>query len=61
MVYKYTKEDNSWTVGNQIHFPDGVSINKDNQIERDGWSFHSEPPIEYLEWLEEQEKIDEEI
>jgi hypothetical protein len=51
MFYKYNDENNTWSRGNAIHFPDGTLLSKDNKIEKDGWFYSEEEPIEYIEWL----------
>lgn len=52
----YKKDDNeNWYSGNNIHFPDGTILNKDNKIEKDGWFWSDEEPQEYLNWKEERD------
>lgn len=55
MFYK-KNDDGSWLSGNNIHFPDGTVLSKDNKIEKDGWFWSDEPPQEYLDFVGEQEK-----
>jgi hypothetical protein len=44
MFYKF--ENGEWFKGNEIHFPDGTILNKDNQIEKDGWKWYDVQPYE---------------
>ena len=48
-------EDNSWIKADtEVYLPDGRIISQENQIE--GWVWHDDPPTEYLEWVESQNK-----
>jgi hypothetical protein len=59
MFYKYWKESDTWTAGNQIGLPSGEMLDESNKQELDGWKWHDTPSIEYLEWKinEEASKI----
>jgi hypothetical protein len=57
MFYKYNSENNEWYTGLEIHCPGGVILSVENQIPHDGWQWHDEPPQEYLEWIENQNKL----
>lgn len=48
-------EDGSWLKAEtEVYLPDGRIVSQENQIE--GWVWHDDPPIEYLEWVEFKEK-----
>jgi hypothetical protein len=55
MFYKFNTETQEWYFGNEVHFPDGVKLNSENRVEKDGWKWHAEAPEEYLEWLKQFE------
>lgn len=54
MFYKNNIETGEWYIANEIHFPDGIKLNKDNKSEKDGWFWLDEAPQEYLDYLEER-------
>ncbi len=62
----YKKSEKSWLNGIKIALPNGVEITEENKDEHEdilseyGWVWHDTPPKEYLDWLEEQENIEEE-
>ena len=54
MLYKQL-EGGEWLVAeHEVIMPNGTAINEENQME--GWVWHDEPPVEYLEWVEFKEK-----
>jgi len=51
MFYKY--ENGEWFTGAGIHFPDGTILSVENKIEKDGWKWYDEPPVEFQNYLEQ--------
>lgn len=62
----YKKSVESWLNGTRIALPNGVEITEENRSEHEdvlseyGWTWHDTPPQDYLDWLKEQENIEEE-
>ena len=55
MFYKF--ENGEWLSGNEVHFPDGTILSKDNRIEKDGWKWYDVKPYEdkdVLTWVNEE-------
>ena len=50
MVY-FEYEDGTWEVGNEVHFPNGVKLNPSNKGSKDGWTWHDNPPQQFINWL----------
>jgi hypothetical protein len=49
MFYK-KNDDDTWQVGNEIHFPNGTILNNENKIEYDGWFWSDDEPMEYTKY-----------
>lgn len=60
----YKNENNGWLKSNWIASKNweyfAKDFSEDTDLE-DGWIFRNEPPLEYLEWLEELKRQEEEI
>ena len=57
----YKKDNNGdWTVGIRIILPTNEELTENNTENSYGWTWHDTPPQEYLDWLEEQNKEEEE-
>lgn len=49
-------EQGEWNTYTKVVFPDGQVMDENtHDFERDGFFWSDEPPLEYLEWLEQQE------
>tara|TARA_Y100001937_G_scaffold114258_1_gene163817 strand:+ start:4048 stop:4221 length:174 start_codon:yes stop_codon:yes gene_type:complete len=57
MFYKFIEVDNYWNLANKISFPDGITLDENNKIAKDGWFWSDEEPEEYKKWKNEQENI----
>ena len=56
-IYKKDEHGN-WGNYSKVIFPDGEIMNEENHdFERDGFFWSEEPPKEYVDWIEEQERI----
>lgn len=56
----YKKDNNGdWIVGIKIILPTNEELNENNTENNYGWEWHDNPPQEYLNWVEEQENIEE--
>lgn len=55
----YKKEENNWFVGIEITLPTNpfTILTESNRINEYGWIWFDEPPIEYLEYIKENEII----
>jgi hypothetical protein len=51
MFYKYIENLDTWSVSNEVHFPDGTILNSENRAEKDNFIWHDEPPQEYLDFI----------
>lgn len=51
----YKKEENVWFVGTEIILPTNPinTLTESNIVNDYGWIWYDEPPIEYLDWLED--------
>lgn len=57
----YKKENENWLIGKVIKIgTSGEILDENNKENEYGWSWHDTPPQEYLDWLDEQENIEEE-
>ena len=56
MFYKYDQVNDLWLSGNKISFPDGITLDKNNKIKKDGWFFSEEPPVDFIDWTEKTEE-----
>lgn len=56
MFYRYNSTKDNWSIGSEIHFPDGTILNDLNKIQKDGWQWYDAPPQAYLDWAEAQEE-----
>ena len=56
-IYKID-ENGNWNTYTMVIFPDGQVMDENNHnFERDGFFWSDEAPQEYLDWLKEQEEI----
>lgn len=58
----YKKESNDkWVVGVIVILPTNptTELNENNRENDYGWEWHDNPPQEYLDWINEQENIEE--
>jgi len=54
MYYREDTQEDVWYIGNEIRFPDGTVIKDGVPDSFDDWNWSSEPPQEYLDWVEKQ-------
>jgi hypothetical protein len=43
----YKEENNEWLTGNRIEFPDGIILENNHEITKEGWFWSDEEPEEY--------------
>jgi hypothetical protein len=51
MFYKYIESLDTWSVSNEVHFPDGTILNYENRTEKDDFIWYDEPPKDYNDWV----------
>ena len=51
MFYKLDKKTGEWSKVNEVHFPDGSKLNKDNKIKKDDFEWFDIPPQAYLDYM----------
>ena len=54
MYYREDTQEDVWYIGNEIRFPDGTIIKDGVPDSFDDWNWSTEPPEEYIKWLEKQ-------
>lgn len=52
----YKKENEEWLAGNIVKLPSGIVLNSDNKESVDGWEWYDEEPVEYTQWMLQQEQ-----
>jgi hypothetical protein len=61
----YKESNNNWIKASKVLFPNNAEVTEVNKDEHQsmlilyGWTWHDNPPQEYLDWINEQENIEE--
>jgi hypothetical protein len=53
--YKHTSEGEWWFAPNYVYHKDYTLERNGNRDSIDGWEWHDEAPLEYLEYLEDEQ------
>lgn len=46
----YKKEGDNYFEGLIINLPDGTVLTSENRKNKDGWIWHDEPPMDFIDW-----------